>query len=155
MRKDVAKLMNATGSYVIFSAMSGTPVKCLDVTRASQQGGAKIILYENTGKDNQVFHLCRVKGDYYAIVADHSLMVLDVEKASTGNGTPIVQWPYHGGDNQLWKKKDLKDGTCLLCSKLNEDMVLDIQGKKRDNGTPLILFNYTGGDNQKFRLSAV
>lgn len=155
MRKDVAKLMNATGSYIISSAMPGTPVKCLDVKQASRKKGEQIILYNNTGGDNQVFHFCRVKGDYYAIVADHSLMVLDVKNASKSDGTPIVQYPYHGGDNQLWKKKDLKDGSCILCSKLDEDMVLDVKGGKSENGVPLILYHYHGNKNQKFKLSEV
>ncbi len=60
MRKDVAKLMNAKGSYIISSAMPGTPVKCLDVKGGKSENGVPLILYYYHGNKNQKFKLSEV-----------------------------------------------------------------------------------------------
>lgn len=153
MREDVARLMNAK-TYRIFSTISGATNKCLDIGNASQTPNAPLILYENNRKENQEFYLCP-KGNYYAIVAAHSLLVLDVVKAVASNGTPVIQYPFYGTDNQLWKVKEIKKGVYIICSKLNERLVLDIAHANKANGTPIIIYQYNNTANQKFQLKEI
>lgn len=155
MRKDVAKLMNAIGTYRILSTISGATNKCLDIEKAAQTPGAPVILYPDKKQDNQSFHLCHINDGYFAIVASHSLMVLDVKDGSARSGASVIQYSYHGGDNQLWKFKQAGNGIYVICSKLNESLVLDITKASTADGTPLIVYKYQNTSNQKFKLKAV
>lgn len=155
MRQDVAKLMNALGTYKFFSTISGATNKCLDVEKVSQTPSAPVILCSDNRQDNQAFHICHIKDGYFAIIASHSLMALDVKNYSACNCTPVIQYPYHGGDNQLWKLKQVDGGLYIICSKLNEKLVLDITKANKADGTPIIIYEYRNTPNQKFKLSAV
>lgn len=152
MRRDIALLMKATGTYRFFSTIPNAKNKCLDIKEGSEVATAPLILYPNNKQDNQIFHICPAKNGYYAIVSAHSLMVLDVEKGIASNGTPVIQYPYHGGDNQLWKLEKLANGLYVIHSKLNNNMVLDVKKANTANGTSIIIYEYHNSPNQKFKL---
>jgi ricin-type beta-trefoil lectin protein len=75
--------------------------KCLDVSGASTEDGAPIILWQCHGGANQQWRL-EPFGEEYRLVARHSGKCLDVTGWSPENGTRIIQWQCNGGANQTW-----------------------------------------------------
>jgi len=87
------------GLYTISSVWGN---RCLDVSGASKEPGARLTLWPNNSGTNQQWRLHQQQDKTYVIEAAHSKMNLDVDGESKENGAEVFQWPRHGRNNQRW-----------------------------------------------------
>jgi hypothetical protein len=135
----------------IFRVVSEYSGMVFDVSGASMELGAPVILWPWHGGSNQRFKLLEaprpsIEAWGYSLKAEHSGLVLDVFGASDEPGAPVVQWEYHGGPNQLFR--------ALGCpiKPLHSSFVLDVTQASQDNGALISQFPFHGGPNQQFRI---
>lgn len=122
--------------------------KCLDVSRASRDNGARVIQWDCHGGTNQQWRFVPV-GNYFKIVARHSSKCLDVHSGSRDNGARVIQWDCHGGDNQLWRL--VPAGRRVKIVAKHSGKCLDVYGASRDNGARIIQWDCHGGSNQLWK----
>jgi Ricin-type beta-trefoil lectin domain-like len=81
------------GSINHYQIKAGHSFKCLDVTGASQDPGARLQQYDclGTGQLNQVFLVASLGGDKWYIAAIHSNQ--SVSYQGLFNGAAVFQWP--------------------------------------------------------------
>ena len=92
------QLWKITGTPEGYTLENLATEKVLDITGGSRDDGARAIVWNYTGGENQKF-LFSSTGE---IVCVNSGKPLDVTAASLDDGASIIQWASNGGDNQKW-----------------------------------------------------
>ena len=115
---------------------------CLDVEKASKNDGARAIVYECHGGDNQLWTVDKNR----RLIAKHSDKCLEVpgSGAYIGKGTPVRQWACNDGSNQKWD-----DGANNTIKLYGTNFCLDAV-KYGDDAGKLILWDCHGEDNQRW-----
>jgi hypothetical protein len=88
------------GDYVIRSAATN---KCIDVSGASRDEGAKVQEWDCNGTVAQTFHISPVGGGYWKIINVNSGKGLDIKDASPAANAVVQQGSYGGGANQQFR----------------------------------------------------
>lgn len=133
--------------YELVSRYSG---KCLDITSASPNNGARAQQWECNRTVAQGFRLRDAGGGRYMLVNIGSGRCLDVDAWGTANGSQIIQWDCHGGNNQLWTFRNSVDGSKSLTS-VHAGRCLDIDGPSFDSGRRAQIWDCNPGQaNQDF-----
>jgi Ricin-type beta-trefoil lectin domain/Cellulase (glycosyl hydrolase family 5) len=95
---------NATAAHqkFIYTAAGQLQVrsKCLDVAEESRTPGARVVLWDCTGRENQRWTL----SSDGTIVGTQSGLCLDVVGQATANHSTIDVWTCNGGANQRWSR---------------------------------------------------
>ena len=127
--------------------------KVIDISGASYENAANVILWYNSKAINQKYQFTRIGNtQYYTISAIHSRKVLDVENNNKNIGANVIQYSYTGADNQQWLIKDCGDGYYNIVSKSSE-LYLDVTGGNTNQaGANIELWCENEGNNQKFKL---
>ena len=123
-----------------FIASEANPNLVLDVFGCSKETGAKVIIYDFNGQDNQKWI---IRGT--SIVSKNSGKALDANGGER-KGAEIIQHPPHNGPNQVWYFHP--DGTI----RSQHGFCLDICGGNIKAGTNVIAYESNGGINQKWRI---
>jgi glucosylceramidase len=140
--------------YRIVSLDSG---KVLDVTDASAEDGAKIIIKAKSDAESQQWKMVKA-GDYVKFINRKSGKALDVPASTKDEGADIIQWDPHDDDNQQWKvdkpAKDKSDKGVFIKSRCS-DLVLDVAEASQEDGARVIQWGSHGGKNQLWELVEV
>ncbi len=139
------------GMYKIKSAKDRK--KVLDISGSSTKNSANVLLWSDSNKNNQKFHVTYLGNGYYSIKAVHSKLSLDVAGAGTTNGTNVQQYTYNGSNAQKWAIKDWGNGKYSIMSKCN-GLYLDINGGATTDGTNVQMYKGNGSEAQKFIFEA-
>lgn len=137
--------------------------RCADVAWNSVDNGARVILFDCYGTNNQKWAPIWVAGTgtpYGAamFVNANSGKCLDLANGSTANGAHVIQWNCHNGSNQQWEVvlpagadpathewpvmfKNRATGKCL-----------DLDNRNTVNGTGFLQWDCEGLNNQLFTL---
>lgn len=99
--------------YAIIARHSGL---CLDVEGADLKGGAKLVQYQYSASNNQLWKLKPTKDGSYNIIAKHSDKCLGLIASFQEKGQ-IIQWNWEDCDNQKWSMFSVGDGYYNLVSK--------------------------------------
>lgn len=146
------------GVYEIRSSMD--PKMCLDVSGASKNSGANVILYASNGNNNQKFAIYK-ESDGYSIRAMHSDMFVDVNKAEvTKSGTNVQQWPDNDTRAQRWAVTtygtQVYNGVeCVVVefgAGNQNTCLLDVTAAKTTNNTNIQIYSANHTYSQKFLL---
>jgi len=127
-----------------FTIRSGMCDKVLDITGASKNPGAKVILYQKKsgGNDNQLWfedsygNICSKLNDKLCL--DGSSGVLHTGKYEQGKNRTC--WAISGN---------------AIRSVHNPNEVLDVKGNCTENGTEICVWNHHGNPNQQFHFDYV
>ena len=146
------------GYCKIVSKNSG---KVIEYNTSSNVNGANI--YQNTwsGKDNQLWKVINVAGNYY--IQSKNGGVVDVQGGSLKAGANVQTYGWNGTNAQKWSFIQLNsttgvtvtEGTYTIRSAANDEYVLDIDNASASNGANVQLF---GGNNtaaQRFSVKSV
>ncbi|MEU7749951.1 ricin-type beta-trefoil lectin domain protein [Nonomuraea sp. NPDC049158] len=114
--------------------------RCLDVSGASQAGGAQAQIWDCNGQSNQ----------QWASTGSGELRVyggkcLDVNGAGTADGTAVIIWDCNGQSNQKWRLN--ADGSITA---VGANKCLDVSGYGTANGTKVQIWTCTGATNQQW-----
>lgn len=139
------------GDYVIRSAATN---KCIDVSGASRDEGAKVQEWDCNGTVAQTFHISPVGGGYWKIINVNSGKGLDIKDASSAANAVVQQWSYGGGANQQFRFV-ARGGNQFSFHSRHTDMAVDLYWGRADNGTPLLQYPYHGTSNQHFTFDKV
>ncbi len=91
---------NASGVYTLTNVASG---RVLDIASGSYDNGAKAIIYNSNGGNNQKFALIKTRNNAYRISPLSSTKSVEVKDAATNNGAAIIQYRYWETTNQQWE----------------------------------------------------
>lgn len=138
----------ANGTYVIKSPLTG---KCIDISGASKDDGAKVQEWTCNRTPAQLFEITNVGDNYYKLINAASSKGLDVKDVSQENDALIHQWNYVAGPNQQFYFMDRGDSNFSIHPR-HTQKAIDIPNGKPDDGTQLIQWTWWGGDMQKWRL---
>jgi Ricin-type beta-trefoil lectin domain-like/Matrixin len=114
-----------------------TTYKVLDVAGASQDNGAKVILWDPLRARNQSFRPEPGRGGAFRFVAEHSGKVLTVEGGSKDDGARLIQWDWQDEDNQLFYLENPRGAAQVYIFAKHSRKVLDVAGAGQGNGTPI------------------
>jgi len=110
----------------------------LDVEGNSRTAGARVILWNAKGSDNQKW---RFENGF--IVSVSSGLVLDVKGGDMREGADVIVWNRKSGlsaSNQHWKIT--RRGFIKLAqTRANRSLVLDVKGEDRNPGASLIVWH--------------
>ena len=91
---------------------------CLDVSGSSPTAGTPIVVWPNTGANNQEFYFERASvashDGNYRIRSASSGLYIDVNGGSTASGATMVQWNNNGASSQMWNMVQVVQGTYLI-----------------------------------------
>jgi hypothetical protein len=93
-------------------------------------------------------------GQYYELIAIHSLKCVDVANASVAHAAPVVQATCWGGGNQKWKFRDVGGGYYEIVVQ-HSSKCLDVAYASLDHAAPVVQGDCWGGTNQHWRLNEV
>lgn len=110
----------------------------IDVDNASKENCANVLLWQNTGNDNQKFKLKYNTRGFYTITALHSNKVLDVEGGAVSSGKNVDQYSNNNGDNQKWIIKKEGDYYTIVSAINNMYLTvnngnIDVESNKSSN----------------------
>jgi hypothetical protein len=138
------------GTYTIRTAGAGN--RSLDVEGGSTTDGARMLLYDFHGAENQQFtiHFLPETG-YYTIVGLASKKSLDVYAGSTAAGAQIIQWQLHSRLNQQWSIEETgaENNSHWIIGAQN-NLSLDVYGGNVANNGRIIAWPYHGQYNQQW-----
>lgn len=119
--------------------------KLLDVSGISQDSGARVWQWQETGGANQKWRFLDNGDGWFRLQVQHSDKVLAVAGMSSDNGAWITQWDDNGTADHLWRRIDRGDGWFVLQNR-HSGKVLAVDGMSLldggqatqwdDNGTP-------------------
>ena len=131
--------------------------RVLDVTNASAENGAKIIVKDKGKSESQQWQMVKA-GDYVKFVNRKSGKVLDVPELSKDEGVDMIQWEDNGGENQQWKleKAEKANSDKVKCIKSRcSGLVLDVLEASREDGARVVQWGLYGEKNQQWELVEV
>ena len=127
---------------------ASNPNLCLDVNEGSTKDRAKIILFDYTGGDNQVW--VRV-GNSFA--SRKSGKVLDIE-GGEGEGRRVIQFSKNNGTNQQFQiTVGNSSGVCYITSP--SGLALTVKNNNTAKREEIIVSKFTGAHNQLWVLKYV
>lgn len=144
----IAELMGSQPAASAVSLIANHSGKCLDVTNAGTQNGAKLQQWECNGSAQQKFWLSPAAGGSYAIIG-FAGKVLDVTGQSMANTAPIEQWDYWVGSHQQWYLVQAGNNLYKVQSHLS-GKVLDVTSASTADGAPIQQYDYLQGSNQQW-----
>jgi uncharacterized membrane protein len=131
--------------------------KALDVTDASTEDGAKIVVKAKSDAESQQWKMVKT-GDFVKFINRKSGKLLDVPNLTKDEGAEIIQWEDNGGENQQWKvdkpAKEKSDKGVFIKSRCS-DLVLDVSGASKEDGASVIQWGYHGDNNQLWEIVEV
>ncbi|GHV34497.1 hypothetical protein FACS18949_10670 [Clostridia bacterium] len=140
------------GDYNIVSQLGSG--KVLDVSGASWENGAGLILYQPTGGSNQVFSFRRQLDGSYIITPKHSGLPIEVSNSSKEIEGRIQQWAL--ADGYPCKRWFLvADGSAWKIVNANSNLCMDVSGAVDQNGQPIWQYTDNGTLAQRFRMEPV
>lgn len=123
-----------------------------DISGASADDEAELILWRTSDVSNQKFSLKQLPDGSHMIAAVHSGKALDVFGEVQYDGGKVMQYPYHGGGNQQWfVVPACRDGYVRLVCK-HSGRCLDVSGANFSDGTKLQQYHDNGSQAQMFKL---
>jgi hypothetical protein len=141
-----------TGSYAIQARVGG---RVLDVPGARRERGARLHLWDQHNKENQLWRFDKQRDGSYVIRSLLSKdLVLDVSGRAGHDGAELITWDDNGGNNQRWRLEAQDDGSLIIRSEMN-GKVLDVEGPNKKSGAKLQLWTEDGRRNQRFFLEDV
>ena len=139
----------ADGVYVLRTLNAEREV--LDVTGASEEGGANAEIWSSNGGGNQRWEVSSQEDGTYTLRSVLSGLLLDVSGASAEEGANVIQWADNGGANQRWRFT-ASVGGWSIASALSDSLVLDVAGRSKKDGGNVIVWSPNGGANQVWEL---
>ncbi len=125
--------------------------RVLDVSGASQNDGASIVISAYGGTDDQRWLVTAAGNGYYQILNKLSSKSLALSATSLQNGAYIFQWDAAISDNELWQILPIDGLNYKIVNKLS-GKCLDVAGYSTSNGARIQQWDYLGGSNQKWQL---
>lgn len=112
--------------------------------------GAKIVQWENVGKQHQKYVLEDAGEGYFKIHPSHDTnMTLEVNT----NDNTVQQWASNSNTNQLWKFIENSDGTYRVISKYKgEEYCLALKDDSKYDGGEIVVEKWEGKQNQKIMI---
>lgn len=156
---------DAKGYLILTNAGS---LKALDVSNAAIQNGTNIQQYEsNSSKAQKWIGVRQSDGSVLFISALDKSKCVDLKWGTATNGTNIQLYESNGSKAQHWilsqktlteelaeaHRDDVKGGTYVIKSAVNQAYVLDVVGGSRDNRANVQLYEGNGTDAQKWKIS--
>ena len=123
-----------------FIVSKANPKFAFGIEKSSKDKGAKLVLVEHTGSDDQVFII-----ENTTIRSKNSGLVLDIEGGEE-KGHNVIQWEENNGPNQKWYWHF--DGSI----RSEHGLALDASKGKIEEGVEIIAYSFHGGDNQQWRI---
>lgn len=137
---------------------------CVDVSWASKNPGANVLIYGSNGGNNQKFWVKAEDTDKWSIRGLNSGMYLDVEGGTASAGANVCQWPGNDQNNQRWKFTATGDHVTI--NSLSCDVYtigswangggtafnIDVDHALTSNSTNILVWNASSAANQKFIL---
>ncbi len=138
---------NGDNSFVIKTGSSSYS-KCITVSGASKNSGAKIIQYSyyNHGTDDNdhwYFEKTPVFNGTYYLKNQRSGKYLDIQGNKTESGTKLIQYEYNGSTNQQFKIVPYSQGgytiTPVVCDTASANTAVEIKDGTLSNRTAIQL----------------
>lgn len=137
---------------------------CVDVSWASKNPGANVLIYGANGGNNQKFWVEAEDTDKWSIRGLNSGMYLDVEGGTAAAGANVCQWPGNDQNNQRWKFTATGDHVTI--NSLSCDVYtigswangggtafnMDVDHALTSNSTNILVWTAGSAANQKFVL---
>lgn len=138
----------------IVSALSPSNKRyVLDMSRNSQDNGARFHLWEHLDTTNQRFMLLYESAElngasnwYISVQHSNKCMWSNADR----NREPVVQSDCLA--MMPWVLDSVGNGNYVIRSGYDRGYVLDVEASRAANGTAVYLYGYHGGTNQKWRL---
>ena len=139
-----------SGSFRLIARHSG---KCLGVSAASQDNGAKLIQWDCTGGGEQRFSFADGPDGHTEIRPGHSGFnkCLGVSQGKSDNGTNVIQWDCTGGNEQKYRLEGVGDGYYRIHPR-HSDKCLGVSASSQDNGAEVIQWDCVAVSDQLFKL---
>lgn len=134
--------------------MSNNMDFCLDITNFSENEGADLQLYKDSGNLAQRFYIVEKENGWYTIQSVSSNKFIGVSDTESNSGTKLHQWSSSGIETQEFKFYQDEDGAMILRSHAGENLVCDITAGKIANGSKAQIYRYNGTAAQKFTLKS-
>lgn len=149
-QNELKEYLLSPGYYIIRSKVDEN--KVLDVKDASKSDEAKVHIWSNYCKSNQIWHIKKTKDGYYNIVAAHSGKYLDVIGGSNKKGVEVWQYSKNDSDAQKWKFYVADDDHVYISPKCASNLFLDVENGNSKNGTSVQMYerNTTNAQMWKF-----
>ncbi len=138
----------ANGRYTIVSAFSG---KCVDVSAAAKEDGAKLQQYLCNRTGAQQFDVANMGNGAYRIINVNSGKAVDVPSASGDDGVQLQQWSDNGSNAQRFAIKVAADPTEFTVKNVNSGKCLDVADWSSNDGGKIQQWICGNGQNQKFK----
>ena len=126
----------------------------LDIYNSSTENSANLLLYTNSGNDNQKFAVYHNNDGFYTLRALHSDKCLDVTGASTELGANIAQYTDNGTVAQQWAAIPNENGSYTFASRCN-GMVIDVESGVMENSTNIRCYGSNDTPAQQWVLRPV
>lgn len=137
---------------------------CVDVSFASKNLGANVLIYGANGANNQKFWVKAEDTDKWSIRGLNSGLYLDVEGGTASAGANVCQWSDNDQDNQRWKFT--ATGETVTINSLSCDVYtigswangggtaynMDVDHALTSNSTNILVWTASSAANQKFVL---
>lgn len=121
---------------VFYQIVEKNSQKCLDVSGASDDIRAPLILWPCHGGPNQKWRFRLIENEHYQLAVLHSGKSLDVRGGApfTNNGVPIQQYPFNYGWNQEWRLVAVDDGYYHIIARHSERLLTITNGTAQQWG---------------------
>jgi hypothetical protein len=144
-----ADLVQSGSTYRI---TNGCSAQVLDVSGASMDNLATVLLWGAHGGTNQQWRFDKQDDGTWRITAVHSGKALDVLGGSKDAGAGVIQYDWHGGPNQRWQLADAGSGM-LSVKSVNSGLMLGAQDAGTANGTLVKQYTASSGCAQQWVLT--
>lgn len=135
----------------LYRLMHKTTNQCLDVENNSNQPGANVQQYTDTGGDAQRWYVTKESDGFYKLRHKGTTQVLDVNGNSSQPGTNVQQYTDLGSDAQRWKMELMSDGYFKLTHK-GTTQCLDVANNLAEPRTNVLQWDDNNGDAQRWKL---
>lgn len=139
----------AAGWYTINAF--GNKKYCLDVSGASPENSANIILYQVNKTKAQKFYVEPKGNGIYRILTgtNNKKSTMDIAGNGKKSGTNVAQYVANNTEAQLWKILKNPDGSVGIVA-LSSGLALDIEGNMYKNGSNITIYQMNSTMAQKF-----
>ncbi|KAJ9441924.1 hypothetical protein DIPPA_31854 [Diplonema papillatum] len=128
----------ADGTYRIESNFSS---KMLRIRDADINDGGRVVVYEDTDCDCQLWRVVHERHGWYRFMNLHSGKALSMKHASHYNGAAAVQLTYVGEDHQLFRIWEQEPGWFTILNKRSEKCLL-VSDSNMGNDAEIIQYSY-------------
>ncbi|KAJ9465537.1 hypothetical protein DIPPA_07103 [Diplonema papillatum] len=128
----------ADGTYRIESKLSS---KLLRIRDADMDDGGRLVVYEDTDCDCQLWRVVHERYGWYRLINLHSRKALSIHDALTNNGAAVSQLTYVGGDHQLFRINEREPGWFTVLNKKSEKC-LELWSSNMANDAEINQYHY-------------